>query len=75
MSEHTKYIITTNSDHILNTIWYYTQYQGLEIPMYKARISRSSTSWVVEVPDTKQGTWMLLNYGNYLEPIKTLYYV
>lgn len=74
MSEHVKYIITTNSESVLDSIWYYTQYQGLEIPMYKTRISASNTSWVVEVPTSKQGTMLLLRFSDYLCQVDTLYY-
>lgn len=68
------YLITSSDYCILNRLWYYTQYQGLSIPMYRTRISRSDTGWVIELdPSSKQSSLLLLQFGEHLTSIKPFY--
>lgn len=62
-------------DSTLERIWYYVNYSGVkDFDMYRARISRSSVAWCVEVPDSKQGSLFLVQYNEYLHAAGSLYY-
>ena len=63
------YLIEThNYDHI-NRMWDWCQFQGRDIPMYKTRISKGSTAWVVECPTDRVQTAFLLNFAHWVCPI------
>ena len=61
-------IETSNYDHI-NRIWDWCQFQGRDIPMYKTRVSRGTTAWVVECPTDRVQTAFLLNFAHWVCPI------
>ena len=68
-------MINTNNYDVLNRIWDYTQYKGASIPMYRTRISASTTAWIVELPDSKLRTAFLLQFGQYVTSVMNVYYV
>lgn len=69
------YMISTSDYDTINRIWFYTQYQSLDIPMYKSRISSSTTAWVVELDSSnKQSSMFLLNFSSFVTEIAATYY-
>lgn len=60
---------TANYDHI-NRMWDWCQFQGRDIPMYKTRLSRGVTAWVVEIPSSSVETVFLLNFSKWVSAIK-----
>ena len=69
------YMITTRDYRAIDRIWYYTQYQALDIPMYKSRISSSTTAWVVELDlNSSKSSMFLLQFGDLVTSIAATYY-
>ena len=68
------YIIETHDYEDINSIWLWCQFSGRDIPMYKTRISRGSTGWVVECPTDRTQTAFLLNFAHWVCPITAPYY-
>ena len=63
------YIIeSTNYDHI-DRIWFWCQYSGRDLPMYRTRITQSLIAWVVECPTDRTQTAFLLNFAKWVSPI------
>ena len=58
----------------LERIWHYCNYEGKDIPMYKTRVTSSSTGWIVELSDSPIQTAFLLNFAQYVTKISTPYY-
>lgn len=60
------YAVNAGDYATLNRLWDYCQNSGLDIPMYRSRLSASWISWVVLVPDTAQGSLLLLQFSDIL---------
>lgn len=74
MDQRTIYTLSC-PEAILETIWAYVNYSGVrDFLMYKARVSRSSVAWCVEVPNSPQGSLFLIQYNPYLHAAGSLYY-
>ena len=65
----TVYAVNTHCYRTLNQLWYRCQYSGQDISMYRTRLSASWISWVVQVPNDKYGTLLLLEFSNILTSI------
>lgn len=65
------YQITTSDYAVLNSIWLYTQYSGLDIPMYRTRLYKGYIEWVVVLPNSSVRTWFLLQYSQYVVSVRS----
>ena len=64
------YLIESQDYANINRVWDWCQYSGRDVPMYKTRISGSSTGWVVELdPKDKSTTFFLLNFSHLVTAI------
>lgn len=70
----TYYLVESNDYGTINRIWDWCQYSGRDIPMYKTRISKGSTGWVVECPTDKIQSMFLLNFAQWVTSINPPYY-
>lgn len=69
------YFLVETSDYSkIERIWHYCNYTGKTISMYKTRISKGSTGWVVELEDSPLQTAFLLTWGHLVSKISAPYY-
>ena len=69
------YLIESSDYTIINRVCDYCNYQGKNIPMYKTRLTTTSTGWVVELPiDSKTTTAFLLNFSHIVTLITRPFY-
>ena len=61
------------SEDMLERVWSFAQYKGLD--MYKTRITESWVAWVIQVPEGPMTTRFLLEFSNVSELLTgKLYY-
>jgi len=71
----TYYLIESSDYDKINRIWDWCQYSGRDIPMYKTRIAKGSTGWVVELdPTDKASSFFLLNFSHLVTAINAPLY-
>lgn len=68
------YLVESSDYERINRIWDWCQYSGRDIPMYKTRIAKSTTGWVVECPTDRIQTAFLLNFSQWVTHISAPYY-
>ena len=57
------YSLDTSDYSLLNRIWDFAQYHGLD--MYKSRLGMGIVSWVIDLPEDKIKTRYLLEFAQH----------
>ena len=66
------YLLESTSYSTIERVWNYVQSTHDHMYMYKARISSTSTAWVIQMPCDRLETMFLLQFSSYVTSIHEL---